>query len=45
MQLECPEHSRMKRGGVGGGASRYLLDDRGVEAVKAAVQPDTLREK
>lgn len=24
---------------------RYLLDDRGVEAVKAAVQPDALREE
>lgn len=35
----------MKRRGGGGGMCRYLLDDWGVEAVKAAVQPDALREK
>ena len=38
-------------GGGGGGSrrggekGRYLLDDRRVEAVKAAVQPDALKEK
>lgn len=31
--------------GAVGGRGRYLLDDRRVEAVKAAVQPDALREK
>lgn len=45
MHLERVEHSLMKKGGRGGGMCRYLLDDRGVEAVKAAVQPDALREK
>lgn len=42
MLLERIEHAR--RAG-GGGMCRYLLDDRGVEAVKAAVQPDALPEK
>lgn len=28
-----------------GGKGRYLLDDRRVQAVKAAVQPDALKEK
>lgn len=34
--------------GTGGGIrerGRYLLDDRRVEAMKAAVQPDALKEK
>lgn len=44
MHLEHVERARIKRGG-GGVKCRYLLDDRGVEAVKAAVQPDALREK
>lgn len=36
---------RRKGGGERGGKNRYLLDDRRVEAVQAAVQPDALKEK
>lgn len=36
---------RGKGGGERGEKGRYLLDDRRVEAVKAAVQPDALKEK
>lgn len=32
-------------GGGGEGKGRYLLDDRRVQAVKAAVQPDALKEE
>lgn len=39
------EEEKEGQEGERGEKGRYLLDDRRVEAVKAAVQPDTLKEK